>query len=80
LSHAHGIVALFVGWSLLTDFAAIKQAGVPIQRLLITQFRLKQQSLTQLIGIPAVLQSRSTPTCGTSCVPVRATDLHCECK
>jgi hypothetical protein len=41
---ARGLVALMVGWSLLTDFNAIKRAGVPILRLLNIPFRLKQQA------------------------------------
>ena len=43
-----GIVALMVGWSLLTDFDAIKRAGVPILRSLNIRFRLKQQALLLL--------------------------------
>ncbi len=45
LSLAYGLVALIVGWSLLTDFGAIKRAGVPILRSLNIQYRLKQQPL-----------------------------------
>ncbi len=36
-----------VGWSLLTDFDAIKRAGVPILRSLNIRFRLKQQAREQ---------------------------------
>jgi hypothetical protein len=36
-----------VGWSLLTDFDAIKRAGVPILRSLNIRFRLKQQAHEQ---------------------------------
>ena len=36
-----------VGWSLLTDFDAIKRAGVPILRSLNIRFRLKQQARKQ---------------------------------
>ena len=44
-----------VGWSLLTDFDAIKRAGVPILRSLNIRFRLKQQARergTISLGIP----------------------------
>jgi hypothetical protein len=41
----YGLVALIVGWSLLTDSGAIKLAGVPILRSLNIPFRLKQQAL-----------------------------------
>jgi hypothetical protein len=34
-----------VDWSLLTDFVAIKRAGVPILRSLNIQYRLKQQAV-----------------------------------
>jgi hypothetical protein len=40
-----GCVDLVVGWSLLTDTDAIERAGVPILRLLIIQYRLKQHAL-----------------------------------
>ena len=42
-----GLVVLMVGWSLLTDFDAIKRAGVPILRSLNIRLRLKQQAREQ---------------------------------
>ena len=43
-----GRVALIVGWSLLTDFVAIKRAGVPIIRSLNILYPLKKHSLELL--------------------------------
>ena len=40
LTLAQRLVALRVGWSLLTDFDAMQRAGVPILRSLNIQFRL----------------------------------------
>jgi hypothetical protein len=45
-----GLVALMVGWSLLTDTGDIKRAGVPILRSLNIRYRLKQQARERRIG------------------------------
>ena len=55
-----------VCWSLLTDFDAMKRAGVPISRSLNIQFRLKQQARMQGVALPNV---------GWAFLPVNAAHL-----
>ena len=79
---AQGLVALMVGWSLLTDFDAIKRAGVPILRSLNIRFRLKQQARKQRgrtpVDVPEALVTRppiplGPIACEAFALPVRAT-------
>ena len=60
---ARGRVVLIVGWSLLTDFVAIKRAGVPIWRSLNIQYRLKQHAREQRDRTPVnALEASATRT------------------